>query len=70
MLAEWDGGKSIRIVTYVKKPEWQGKDLTTIAAAEKKAPLDIILEIERNGGAPAINFAMQEEGVRPLGGDR
>lgn len=64
MLTEWDGGKTIRIVTYAKKPEWQGKDLAAIAAAEKKTPLDIVLEIERNGGAPAINFAMQEEGVR------
>lgn len=64
MLTEWDGGKSIRIVTYAKKPEWQGKDLVAIATAEKKTPLDIVLEIERNGGAPAINFAMQEEGVR------
>jgi len=64
MLAEWDGGKSIRIVTYAKKPEWQGKDLAAIAVAEKKTPLDIVIEIERNGGAPAINFAMHEEGVR------
>jgi N-acyl-D-amino-acid deacylase len=64
LLAEWDGGRSIRIVTYVKKPAWQGKDLSAIAVAEKKTPLDIVLEIERNGGAPAINFAMREEDVR------
>lgn len=64
MLEEWDSGKTIRIVTYPQKPEWQGKDLATIAATAKKTPLEIVLEIERNGGAPAINFAMKEEGVR------
>lgn len=63
-LAEWDEGRSLRIVTYAKKPAWQGKDLAAIAKEEKKTPLDIVLEIERQGGAPAINFAMREEDVR------
>jgi len=63
-LAEWDDGRSLRIVTYAKKPAWQGKDLAAIAKEEKKTPLDIVLEIERQGGAPAINFAMREEDVR------
>lgn len=64
MLFEWEGGKTIRIASYAKKPEWQGKDLAAIAALTKKTPLDVVLEIERNGGAPAVNFAMNEEGVR------
>jgi N-acyl-D-aspartate/D-glutamate deacylase len=63
-LAGWDGGKDIRLATYAKRPEWQGKDLAAIAAAEKKTPLDIVLEVERNGGAPAVTFSMNEEGVR------
>ena len=52
------------IARYATKPEWQGKDLAAIAAAEKKTPLDIVLEIERNGGAQIVNFGMNEEDVR------
>ncbi len=63
-LAEWEGGKTIRLASYPKKPEWQGKDLVAIAALEKKTPLEIVLEVERNGGAAAVNFSMNEEGVR------
>ena len=59
-----DGGKRIRIARYAPKPDWQGKDLAAIAEAEKKEPLDIVLEIERNGGAQIVNFGMSEEDVR------
>jgi N-acyl-D-amino-acid deacylase len=59
-----DGGKAIHLVYYPKRPAWQGKDLETIAAAEKKSAVDVVLEIEHNGGAPIINFGMNEEDVR------
>lgn len=59
-----DGGKSLRISAYSKKPEWQGKDLEAIATQEKKSPLEIVLEIERNGGAQVVSFGMNEEDVR------
>jgi N-acyl-D-aspartate/D-glutamate deacylase len=59
-----DGGKALRIASYAKKPQWQGKDLAAIAEAEKKTVLDVILEIEHNGGAQAISFGMNEEDVR------
>jgi N-acyl-D-amino-acid deacylase len=58
------GGKSIRIARYVPKPAWQGKDLAAVAALEKKPAADIVLEIERNGGAQIVNFGMSEEDVR------
>ena len=64
LLVEWDGGKTIRIASYAKKPEWQGKNLAAIAVQEKKTALEIVLEIERQGGASAVNFAMNEEAVR------
>jgi N-acyl-D-aspartate/D-glutamate deacylase len=67
-IAEWierrDGGKSLRISAYAAKPDWQGKDLDTIAAQEKKSVLDLVLEIERNGGAQVVSFGMNEEDVR------
>lgn len=58
------GGKSLRIAQYGPKPTWQGKDVAEIAALEKKTPLDVVLEIERGGGAQIVNFGMSEEDVR------
>jgi N-acyl-D-aspartate/D-glutamate deacylase len=58
------GGKSLRIASYATNPRWQGKDLETIAAQEKKSILDIVLEIERKGGAGVVSFGMNEEEVR------
>jgi N-acyl-D-amino-acid deacylase len=63
-LAERQGGKTMRIASYAKAPYWQGKDLVTIAEGEKRSPLDIVLEIERNGGASVVSFGMNEEDVR------
>jgi N-acyl-D-aspartate/D-glutamate deacylase len=63
-LAGRDGGSSIRIARYTAKPAWQGKDLAAIAKQEKKTPLEIVLEIEKNGGAQIVNFGMSEEDVR------
>jgi N-acyl-D-aspartate/D-glutamate deacylase len=63
-LADCEGGKSIRIARYAKKPDWQGKDLIAIAQQEKKPVLEVVLEIERNGGAQIVNFSMKEEEVR------
>ncbi len=58
------GGSSIRIARYVGQRAWQGKDLQSIANAENKSVLDIVLEIERRGGAGIVNFGMSEEDVR------
>ncbi len=57
-------GASIRIASYTKKRAWQGKDLAALAKQEGKTPLDITLEIQRNGGAQIVNFGMSEEDVR------
>jgi N-acyl-D-amino-acid deacylase len=65
-LARRRGGKNIRIARYTPKPAWQGKDLAAIAALEKKPAADIVLEIERGGGAQVVNFGMNEEDVRLL----
>jgi N-acyl-D-aspartate/D-glutamate deacylase len=59
-----DGGKSLRIARYRPKPAWQGKSLDALAEQEKKSVLDIVLEIERNGGAGVVSFGMNEEDVR------
>jgi N-acyl-D-aspartate/D-glutamate deacylase len=59
-----DGGKAVRIARYTPKPAWQGKDLAAIAQLEGASPLDVVLEIERHGGAQVVNFGMSEEDVR------
>ncbi len=57
-------GKAIRIAYYTPRPAWQGKDLAALAEQEKKSPVDVVLDIERHGGAQIINFTMSEEDVR------
>ncbi len=59
-----EGGKRIQIARCAHNPKWQGKTITAIAEAEKKEPIDIVLEIERNGGAQVVNFGMSEDDVR------
>jgi N-acyl-D-aspartate/D-glutamate deacylase len=63
-LQERGNGKNIQIARYVKQPEWQGKRISEIAEAEKKSALDIVVEIEKNGGASIVNFGMNEADVR------
>jgi N-acyl-D-aspartate/D-glutamate deacylase len=63
-LAGRQGGKSIRIARYQPNRSWQGKDLDAIATREGKQPVEIVLEIERHGGAAIVNFGMSEEDVR------
>ncbi len=59
-----DGGKAVRIARYAPKRAWQGKSLADIAQAEGKSAVDVVLEIERHGGAQVVNFCMSEEDVR------
>ncbi|MBY0460314.1 MAG: amidohydrolase family protein, partial [Gemmataceae bacterium] len=59
-----DGGKRIQIARYAANPKWQGLNIAKIAEQEKKAPVEIVLEIERNGGAQIVNFGMSEDDVR------
>jgi N-acyl-D-aspartate/D-glutamate deacylase len=58
------GGKSLKIASYAPRPDWQGKDLDAIATAEKMSMLDVVIEIQRHGGAQAVHFGMSEEDVR------
>jgi N-acyl-D-aspartate/D-glutamate deacylase len=57
-------GPNTRIARYAIRPEWQGLTLEAIARKEKKTVLEIVLLIQRNGGAQIVNFSMSEEDVR------
>lgn len=63
-LKESDDGRDIRIARYAPKPRWQGKSLAAIATQERRELLDIIYEIESQGGAQIVHFSMSEEDMR------
>jgi N-acyl-D-aspartate/D-glutamate deacylase len=63
-LEDRQGGRNIQIARYAPNPAWQGKNLEQIAELEKKPALDLVIEIEENGGAAIVNFGMSEEEVR------
>lgn len=63
-LVEREGGQLIQIARYSKHSSWQGKRLSEIAANERKPVTEIVIEIETNGGAQVVNFAMTEDDVR------
>jgi N-acyl-D-aspartate/D-glutamate deacylase len=63
-LEKRDGGTAIRIARYAPRQDWVGKNLAEIAEAENKTPMQIGVEIARNGGAAIVNFSMDEADVR------
>jgi N-acyl-D-aspartate/D-glutamate deacylase len=61
-----DSGRSLFIAEYAKARSWQGKHLAALAEEQKKSVLDLVLEIQENGGARAVSFGMQEDEVRRI----
>jgi N-acyl-D-aspartate/D-glutamate deacylase len=63
-LADRQNGKSLQIARYTKNRSWQGKDLFRLANEQGRTPVELVLDIERNGGAQMVSFGMNEEDVR------
>src|SRR5207253_5946384 len=63
-LKEHGNGKILQIARYAPKPQWQGQRISDIAAAAGQEPIDIVIEIERSGGAQVVIFGMSDEDVR------
>lgn len=63
-LERTQGGAAVKIARFARRPDWVGLSLVQIAEKEGKAPLEIVLEITRHGGAGVVNFGMSEEDVR------
>lgn len=61
-----DNGASIRIARYAARPSRVGKNLLQIAKAEGVDPVDVVIDIQRHGGAQAISFGMSEDDVRDV----
>ena len=65
-LADRDGGASLRIARHGKDPSIVGLDLAEIARRRGTTVLDVVLDIQRKGGAQAISFGMGEDDVRDV----
>ncbi len=65
-LADRDGGASLRIARFAKDPSIVGLDLAEIAKRKGMTVLDVVLDIQRQGGAQAISFGMGEDDVRDV----
>lgn len=59
-----DNGHRIQIASCSEHPEWAGRRLDEIAADLEIAPVDLVLQIERNGGASVVNHSIDESDVR------
>ncbi|MCS7045633.1 MAG: D-aminoacylase [Gemmataceae bacterium] len=64
LIDERDYGQTLRIASFNPRPQWHGKTLAALAAAEKKSVLDLVLDIQRQGGAQIVSFGMNEDDVR------
>jgi N-acyl-D-aspartate/D-glutamate deacylase len=58
------GRGEIMIAKCKSKPEWVGKTITEVAAAEHREPVDIGLEILQEDDVSGVNFGMDEMDVR------
>ena len=58
------GPSTIMIASLEKRPEWVGKTIEQIAAETGMDPVEVIVTIQRLGGASAIAFTMREDDVR------
>ncbi|MCA9127878.1 MAG: D-aminoacylase [Planctomycetales bacterium] len=58
-----DGGR-IQIAQYQPNPQWVGLRVLSIAQQENAKPIDIVLQILREGGAQIVNHSINEEDVR------
>lgn len=54
----------IQIASFRRRPEYVGRSLDEIATDEKVEVADLVMAIERDGGAAIVHFGMNEDEVR------
>lgn len=59
-----DGGHRLQIAYFEPRPAWAGMRIDEIAAAEQVDPLDLVIDIEVQGGASIVNHSINEQDVR------
>lgn len=66
LLAARTGGKSLVVASYPPNRSFQGQNLADLAQQRQCSLVDLVLEIQQNGGASMVNFGMQEDEVRRI----
>ncbi len=61
-----DDGRAIRFARYLPRQDWLGRSLAEVAESTGSTPLEITLEVTRNGGAAIVHFGMSEDDVRDV----
>jgi N-acyl-D-aspartate/D-glutamate deacylase len=56
-----DGPDKIFVASYAKKKSYNGKSIDAIAKAESRDPVDVVVDILRNGNAQVVGFSMRED---------
>ena len=59
-----DNGHRIQIARYSKRPDWAGLRLDEIAGSEEITPFELVMQIEKSGGASIVNHSINEDDVR------
>ena len=59
-----NGGADLRVAFYAPKPAYAGKNIVELAKITGKSALELVIEIEKNGGAQIVHFGMSEEDMR------
>lgn len=54
----------IQLASCRYEPSWIGRSIQEIAADTGRELIDVVYDIERNGGAQVVNFSMSEDDVR------
>lgn len=54
----------LQIAAYSPRPDWIGRSIDEVAAAEGIDPVELIIQMELAGAARIVNFSMSEEDVR------
>ncbi len=58
------GASRIQLVSCSHNPKWIGRSIDEIATKENLHPADLVMTIQKHGGASVINFGMSEEDMR------
>lgn len=59
-----EASSRIQLASCSLNRSWIGQSIDDIATAQKREVVDVVLEIERNGGASVINFGMHEDDLQ------
>ena len=63
-LADVGGAKNVLITSYEKERSWEFRNMEEIASSRGITPVDLFIEIAKNGGASVVATSMKDEDIR------